>query len=520
MDEKQCILIVDDDKSTLRTLKLIFEKKGYQIETAMTGQEGLDKAQARPFNLALLDIKLPDMAGVALLAPLKKMHPDIAIIVATAHASLETAVQAVNGGASAYIAKPLDMDEVLITVREALAKQRLIVENRQLYQAAQRELTERKRVEEALRELNATLEAQVAARTAEIRAEQEKSETILRSVGDAILMADLKMRIQYVNEAYTTLTGYTAEEVLGQLANSIGAGTSSRQVQQAIELALSRGEVWQGEVIGRRKDGRSYDAALTVAPVRDGEGRIVGYVSSHRDISRLKELERARNRFMTNVSHELRTPVTNMRLYAQLLRMSRRAEKTEGYLQVLEQEATRLSELIQDVLEMTELDSGRAAMAWKPVSPPTIIGDAVTRYQSQAELSNLTLVAATVPPGLPAAKGDQVRLTRALCELVQNAVTFTPSGGQVIVEAGIAENGKQSYLTFSVRDTGPGISAEEQEKVFDRFYRGSLAESGHVPGTGLGLSIAQEILRAHGGRVTVESKVGEGSTFCMWLPLE
>ena len=361
------------------------------------------------------------------------------------------------------------------------------------------------------------LEALVAARTAEIRAEQEKSEAILHSVGDAIAMVDLEMRIQYVNDAFTVLTGYTAEEALGQQISSLmGPGTSELD-RQSMQLAQARGEPWHGEVTHQRKDGRTYDAALTTAPMRDAGGNLAGYVSSHYDISRRKELERARSRFMTNVSHELRTPVANMKLYANLLRMGRRPERIQHHAQVLEEQADRLTELIQDILEMTALDSGQGATVWEPISLPTIITDAVTRYQSRAEAAGLTLVALPVPPDLPTVKGHQSRLAQALGELVENAVIFTPAGGQVTVEVGTVEEERQSWATVAVRDTGPGISPEEQERIFDRFYRGSLAESGHIPGTGLGLSIVQEIVRAHGGRVTVESKLNEGSTFTLWL---
>ena len=358
------------------------------------------------------------------------------------------------------------------------------------------------------------LETLVAARTAEIVAEKEKSEAILHSVGDAIAMVDLEMRIQYVNDAFTVLTGYTAEEALGQQISSVIGPGMSELDRQSMQLAQARGEPWHGEVTHRRKDGRTYDAALTTAPMREAEGRLAGYVSSHYDISRLKDLERARSRFITNVSHELRTPTANIKLYANLLRMAGRPERTGHYARVLEEQADRLTELIQDILEMTALDSGQGATVWKPVSLPTIITDAVTRYQSQAQASGLTLVAEPVPPDLPTVKGDQARLSQALGELVENAVIFTPAGGQVTVEARAVE---EDWVTVAVRDTGPGISPEEQEQVFDRFYRGSLAESGHVPGTGLGLSIAQEIMRAHGGRVTVESKLGEGSTFTLRL---
>jgi len=154
VDEKASILIVDDDESTRKTLSLILGRKGYRTETAGTGQEAIEKAQGRFFNVALLDIKLPDMEGTELIAPLKTMHADMEVIVimVTAYASMDTAMAALNKGASAYITKPLNMDEVLARVRDTLEKQHLVAENKRLLQDLQRELTERKQAEEALRE--------------------------------------------------------------------------------------------------------------------------------------------------------------------------------------------------------------------------------------------------------------------------------------------------------------------------------------------------------------------------------
>jgi signal transduction histidine kinase/ActR/RegA family two-component response regulator len=151
MNNKPRLLIVDDDESTCQSLALIFGKVGYETETAATAREAIEKAQGKFFNVALLDIRLPDMEGIELVAPLKATHPDMTVMMVTGHASLKTAVQALNEGASAYITKPLDMDEVLAAIGEALEKQRLVMENRELYQTAQRELTERQRAEKALR---------------------------------------------------------------------------------------------------------------------------------------------------------------------------------------------------------------------------------------------------------------------------------------------------------------------------------------------------------------------------------
>jgi len=154
MKEKGRILIVDDDEGACRSLSLIFGKKGYKIETARTGKEAIQKAQGRLFHAALLDIKLPDIGGVELLRPLRKMLPDIVLVMITAYASQETAVQALNDGVSANITKPFNMDEVLVTVRQALEKQRLVMENRRLYQEAQRELAQRKKAEEEIKALS------------------------------------------------------------------------------------------------------------------------------------------------------------------------------------------------------------------------------------------------------------------------------------------------------------------------------------------------------------------------------
>jgi signal transduction histidine kinase len=196
----------------------------------------------------------------------------------------------------------------------------------------------------------------------------------------------------------------------------------------------------------------------------------------------------------------------------------------------MEKEIEWLSQLIQDVLEMTALDSGKAVATWEPVSLSTLIEHVSTRYQSQAAAAGLTLASLPLPPDLPTVAGDQARLEQALGEVVENAIVFTPSGGQVTLTVESIANEGRIWAAVTVQDTGPGIPPEEQEKVFERFFRGHLAESGHTPGVGLGLSIAQEIARAHGGRVTVDADWNKpsslpspsgkaGSTFKLWLPV-
>ena len=381
------------------------------------------------------------------------------------------------------------------------------------------DVTEREQAKEALRRLNATLEAQVEVRTLQIQAEQQKTGAILRSVGDAIATTSSGLKVIYVNPAFVALTGYQIDEIQGKpWKELLGAGLSAIQ-QQALDRALDENESWQGELLMRRKDGRTYDADVTFAPMRDDEGTLIGFVLSHRDISHVKELSRARSQFMANVSHQFRTPVTNLKLYAQLLRKGLGPERTERFLQVIEDQVNRLAYLVDDVLEMAELDSGLAAVQWKPLALPMLVTTVVEAWQQQAEERGITLQAEPLPAEMPLVYGDVTRLVQALGELLKNALTFTPEGGRVTVGAGEVAENEQRWATLWVQDTGPGVLPEEEQRIFERLYRGRLAESGQIVGTGLGLSKVQQIVDAHGGRVTVDSQAEAGSRFVLWLRL-
>ncbi|MBN1874079.1 MAG: PAS domain S-box protein [Anaerolineae bacterium] len=381
------------------------------------------------------------------------------------------------------------------------------------------EIVERKRAETALAELNTSLEAQVATKTSEIVAEKDKSDAILSSVGDAISVTNLAMQIQYVNQAFTKTTGYTAGEVIGQSIYMLFTENTLAE-EKAFALNQEQCTGLQVEMVARRKDGRCYDAQVIIAPVRNAEGERIGYVFSQQDISHFKNLERARHRFITNVSHELRTPVTIIRLAVHLLEMNTEPEKLGRALDTLQKQSMVLERLIKDILEITSLDSGNVITVWEPVFLPALMDEVLLNYQSQLEAQNLAVHLQHLPEDVhPTLKGDQARLIQALQELLENAINFTPTGGDITIEAELTEDDVRLWATIAVRDTGPGIPIEEQFHVFDRFFRGSIAESGHIPGTGLGLSIVDEIMRAHGGRVTVESQPGAGSMFKLWLPV-
>jgi PAS domain S-box-containing protein len=269
MNDQESILIVDDDESTRRTLALIFKKKGYTPETVGTGGEALRRAQERFFNLALLDVRLPDMEGVALLAPLKALHPDMALIMVTGHASLQSAVAALNEGAAGYITKPLAMDEILAKVRDILEKQRLVSEKRR-----------------AESQRDASLEA--------LRQSEKKYRALYETMRDAFVSTDMAGHLLEFNTAYRNLLGYSEQE-LSKLTYVDITPDRWHAFEASIveEQILKRGysDVYEKEY--RKKDGIIIPVELRTVLMRDEVGQPAGMWAIVRDITERKRAEEA-----------------------------------------------------------------------------------------------------------------------------------------------------------------------------------------------------------------------------------
>jgi len=362
------------------------------------------------------------------------------------------------------------------------------------------------------------LEKEVAERTAEIAAERDKSEAILHSVGDAIAMVNTALQVHYINPAFEKLTGYTVAETWNQPLDTL-LGDVGEPVRQGILNGSKNGASWQGEVTIRRKDGRTCEVALTSAPIRDADGVLLGYVVSHQDISRFKELDEARRQFIRNVSHQFRTPVATLKAQAHVMQYTPQSEQNQRYIAMMQEQIVTLTKLIEDIIAMTVLDSGEIVRTWERVSLAELMFTMLDRYSQNAEKTGVTFAMGEEAPPTLCVQGDRGRLLEALGKIVDNALKFTPADGRITLHAGIAWRDERDWATLKVQDTGPGIPADEQDRVFERFFQGRLAESGHMPGTGLGLSFAWEVLRAHGGHITLESPEGKGLAVTLWLPL-
>jgi signal transduction histidine kinase len=235
----------------------------------------------------------------------------------------------------------------------------------------------------------------------------------------------------------------------------------------------------------------------------------------------LQDLDRLKDEFVSRISHELRTPLANMQLYLGLLRTGK-PDKRDEYLQTLRHETARLNQLIEDLLEISRLDLGQTSIDLVPVDVNCLAALLLIDWQAAAKERGLTLDLQGAPD-LPPALADAALLTHALSNVLSNGLNYTPRGGRVtcctMLAAACAEAGGAdgAWIKIVAQDSGPGIAPEEMPHVFERFYRGRAARNYKVPGTGLGLAISKEIIEKLGGRITVDSQIGQGATFTIWL---
>jgi two-component system phosphate regulon sensor histidine kinase PhoR len=234
------------------------------------------------------------------------------------------------------------------------------------------------------------------------------------------------------------------------------------------------------------------------------------------DVTELRRLESIRREFVANVSHELKTPLSSIKANAETLRMDaiHDAEHNEQFVARIEEQADRLHQLIQDLAHLARVESGREAFDIRAVTLSEVIERCAAVHRKRAQAKRLAFVIEPFPLAM-LVRADESGLETILDNLISNAIQYTQEGGRVTVRHR-AEGGQ---VVLEVEDTGAGISPGDQERIFERFYRGDNARSRELGGTGLGLAIVKHLAQAFGGSVSVTSNLGKGSVFRVHLPL-
>lgn len=334
--------------------------------------------------------------------------------------------------------------------------------------------------------------------------ERNKIEAILAGMVDAVVATDRSGRLILVNRAAEDLLGVGRDACLGRMAE---------EVLPAALTAMLRDAVARERVTASELPALAGDRLVEVhcAPIK-GEGEVAGAVAVLRDVSEVRRSERLRRELTANVSHELRTPLTSIKGFAEtLLAGALRDEATcRRFLQIIDAEADRLVKLVDDLMDLSRLESKGATLDLAPVDLPALIEEMVAHLRPLAGARQLVVRAG--PSGMMVL-GDRDRLAQVLTNLIDNAIKFTTERG--LVNIGWMERNGEVQLTVS--DNGQGIPASDLPHVFERFYKADRSRS-TSDGSGLGLAITRHIVEAHGGRIAVQSHEGEGTTFTVTLP--
>ena len=348
------------------------------------------------------------------------------------------------------------------------------------------------------------------------RAELMVRDRAMAASTEGILITDSRQPgnpITFVNSGFERLTGYAAPEAIGRSLDLLRGPDTDPSAMSRLEEAIAQGNPITIEMRSHRADGQSLWTRMAATPVRDGDGRPANYVAILSDISAHKEAERLKNDLVAAVSHELRTPLTSLRGLAELmLERDYPPDKQKKFVQIIHRESTRLSNLINDFLDVQKMEAGRQEYHFSKVPLRQILRDTAALFGSTSPLHRFEI---ECPDGLPEVRADVDRLRQITTNLMSNAVKFSPKGGRVTLEA----RREGPLVVVSVSDEGIGIPAGALGKLFQKFYRVDNAETRKIGGTGLGLSIVKQIVDGHGGRIWVESKPGEGTRVLFTLPV-
>ncbi|RLC67046.1 MAG: hypothetical protein DRI48_03300 [Chloroflexi bacterium] len=350
--------------------------------------------------------------------------------------------------------------------------------------------------------------------------ESTKSQAILTSIADGVVVNSADGETILVNPAAERILGAPADELVGRDYHTLFSVFDTQGREEAVAamealLGASTSELHKAFKMTMEIDSRVVHAHLSrVLAERDN---CLGVVTVLRDVTREVEADRMKSEFVSTVSHELRTPMTAIKGYTDLLYAGAVGPVNDDqvrFLSIIRNNADRLTALINDLLDISRVETGRVRFEPRPTQIGDVISEVVNALAGQAEAKRQTLTYEVVG-GLPDVMGDRDRLNQVLTNLVSNAIRYTPIGGEVEVRAYPVEGA----VRVDVRDTGIGITPEDMGRIFERFYRADHPLVQEEAGTGLGLSIVKMFVEMHGGRVWVESEPGEGSTFTFILPV-
>lgn len=334
---------------------------------------------------------------------------------------------------------------------------------------------------------------------------------IVRSSDDAIIGMDLGCNITSWNRGAEKIFGFTNDEATGKGGQSLFAGDCLPEFKTII-ANIKRGVVLERfDTVGVRKNGFKVHLSVSVSPIRNASGRCEGFSAIMRDINERVELERRKDDFISIASHELKTPITALKGYAQILVQGVGSdEKTRLYVSKMNKQINRLTELVNDLLDVSRIQSGRLELNRQSFDIDKLVCEVTEEIQKLSTRHKIEVITRVRRP----VYADRLRLREVLINLLSNAVKYSPRADRIIVRTAVREDG----ILISVQDFGIGISQNDTTKIFGRFYQARNKIRTSFAGLGLGLFVSAETIKSHGGKIWVDSIKGNGSTFYFIIP--
>lgn len=333
---------------------------------------------------------------------------------------------------------------------------------------------------------------------------------ILSSMAEGVIVVDKEGKILLLNSSAEKILGLSAEKVIGKFLWEV---LRKEELISLVKKTLATGNEEGIEMVFDLPEGHVLHAQA--APILSEGQNNSGVVVVFHDITRLKQLEKLRREFVANVSHELKTPLTSIKGFVETLMEGAisDSENSLKFLKIIQQHTERLDNLVNDLLELSSIETGELPMNFEKIKLKELIDYIAASFADELSRKNQLLKISAIPEDLEAWI-DEEKMQRVLSNLLDNAHKYTSSGGQIEISA----TQELDRIKIEVSDTGEGIPGEHLPRIFERFYRVDKARSRQLGGTGLGLAIVKHIVLAHGGEISVESKVGVGTKFSIYLP--
>ncbi len=346
--------------------------------------------------------------------------------------------------------------------------------------------------------------------------ESELLSNILDSITNAILTLDPAGRITRLNRNAMAMFETSADAV-GRPYNEVLMPGVSAAIEEMIRQSREMGFAMEKMVTAKLDQGLEINIAISTSVLRGEDSADRGSIvvcrdmTASRELERLRRLDQMKSEFVANVSHELKTPLTSIKAYTEALLDMAKDEQIRSFLEVIDEESDRLLFLINDLLNVSRIQSGRMRMNFALIPPRAVADEILGISKLQSEKHQIV---PEIADGLPPMLLDKEKMKEVLVNLVSNAIKYSPGGGKVWLRMRLEDRN----LRIEVQDQGMGISKENQEKLFQAFARVDASDAAGIPGTGLGLVIAKAIVERHDGRIWLESESGRGTTFFILIP--